>query len=237
MPLLWPILATLPWLLGLLAIVWRARGGPSLADASVLLPAHPPLISLILPARNEARCIERCVHSILASDYPALELIVVDDRSDDDTAARVLSIAATDPRLTLVRGEPLPAGWFGKQWACAQGARLARGDYLCFTDADTVHAPDLLPRVVNVTRRRQLDFVTVAGRQELDTFWERVVQPLVFTMLLARYGGAGRVNRSRRVEDKIANGQFLFMPRPAYDEAGGHAAVRTKVAEMWRWPS
>ena len=227
----WPALAALPWLLGALTIVWRARGGPSLADQSAQPPASPPLISVVLPARNEARCIERCVRSILASDYPALELIVVDDRSEDDTATRLAAIAAGDARLTLVRGEPLPDGWFGKQWACTQGARVARGGYLCFTDADTVHAPDLLGRAVNAMRERRLDFLTVGGRQELVTFWERVVQPLVFTMLLARYGGAARVNRSGRVEDKIANGQFLLMSRSAYDAIGGHAAVRTKVAE------
>jgi len=228
---LWPWLAAVPWFAGPLLTLWRARGAPSLAGQSSQPPPDAPLVTVIVPARNEARNIERCVRSVLATSWPALEIIVVDDRSTDRTADIATHIAAGDSRLRLLLGEPLPSGWFGKQWACAQGAAAAQGAYLCFTDADTTHAPDLLPRSLDAMRARQLDFLTVAGRQLLGTFWERVVQPIVFTILLGRYGGARQVNRSRRVEDKIANGQFLIVSRQAYAASGGHAAVREKVAE------
>jgi chlorobactene glucosyltransferase len=102
---------------------------------------------------------------------------------------------------------------------------------LQFTDADTVHAPDLIPRSVNAMMRTRADLFTVAGRQELGGFWERVIQPQVFTMLSMRYGGTESVNSSPRVIDKIANGQCIFVRRDAYSAMGGHSIVRTLVAE------
>lgn len=226
-----PLVAALPWAAVPILAAWRARGAPMLRDESTEPPDPAPLVSVIVPARNESRNIARCVRSILASTYPALEVIVVDDRSTDDTAAIARAIASDDPRLRLETTPPLPDGWFGKQWACATGAAVAHGSILCFTDADTEHAPELLVRAVNAMRARTTDLVTVAGRQEMRTFWERAAQPQVFAMLLLRYGGARVVNRSRRVVDKIANGQFLLVGRDAYDHVGGHEAVRGKVAE------
>jgi chlorobactene glucosyltransferase len=225
---LW-ILASAPWLAGPLLVLWRARGSPSLDDDSPGIPPAPPLVSVIVPARNEAHNIERCVRSILRSDWPLLEVIVVDDRSEDETGDIARAIAGSDARLRVVSGALVPDGWFGKQWACAQGARDARGATLIFTDADTVHAPDLVPRTMHAMRA--LDFFTVAGFQELGSFWERVVQPQIFYMIAARFGGAGEVNRARRARDKIANGQYLCFTRAAYERVGGHESVRTKSAE------
>ena len=186
---------------------------------------------MIVPARNEAHNIDTCVRSILASRWPSLEVIVIDDRSEDDTGAIVRAIAAADARLRVVEGTPVPEGWFGKQWACAQGARIARGSTLVFTDADTTHAPTLVPRSMQAMRARALDFLTVAGFQELGSFWERVVMPQVFYMIATRYGGAGAVNRARRTRDKIANGQYMCFTRACYDAIGGHESVRGKAAE------
>src|SRR5947207_3675735 len=103
-----------------------------------------PLVSVIIPARNEARNIERCVRSVLGTRYSPIEVIVVDDRSTDGTAEIVEP--ATGNRLRLVRGAELPAGGFGKQWAIVQGYRVARGGLLLFADADTSHEPERLPR-------------------------------------------------------------------------------------------
>jgi chlorobactene glucosyltransferase len=225
------IVASLPWLLGPLLMIWRARGSPSLANESSDPPPAPALVSVIVPARNEAHNIERCVRSILGTKWPALEVIVVDDRSDDGTGAIVREIAAGDARLRVVDGVPVPEGWFGKQWACAQGMRLASGTTLIFTDADTAHAPDLIPRTMHAMRARSLDFFTVAGFQELATFWERAAMPQIIYMLATRFGGAGEANRSRKPRDKIANGQYLCFARTAYEAIGGHEAVRAKAAE------
>ena len=230
MNLTW-ILACAPWVLGPVLLLWRGRASPWLTHEPSDVPPDAPLVSVIVPARNEAHNIDRCVRSILGSNWPNLEVIVVDDRSEDGTGAIVSAIAGEDARVRVIAGVPVPEGWFGKQWACAQGAATARGATLIFTDADTVHAPTLIPRTMHAMRARALDFFTVAGFQELGSFWERVVMPQVFYMIATRYGGAGEVNRAKRARDKIANGQYLCFPRASYDTLGGHESVRGKAAE------
>ena len=197
-------------------------------------PDDAPLVSIVIPARDERRNIERCVRAVLASDWPRLEVIVVDDHSADDTAALAEAIARGDGRLRVLRNPDLPEGWFGKQWACSNGAAAARGTIIGFLDADTAIAPDLVTRTVNALRARGADLLSVAGRQELGSFWERIVQPHIFTVLLARFGGTETVSDARRPVDKIANGQCLFVRRDAYEAVGGHAAVRHTVAEDLR---
>ena len=186
---------------------------------------------MIIPARNEARNIERCVRSVLSTTYPNLEVIVVDDHSSDGTGDIARRIAASDARLAVIPAPDLPPGWFGKQWACASGARLASGSLLCFTDADTTHAPDLLPRAVNEMRARHVDLLTVAGAQEMRGFWERIIQPQLFALLSVRYGGTEHVSRAKRPTDAIANGQFILVRRGRYVAMGGHELVRDLVAE------
>jgi chlorobactene glucosyltransferase len=227
----WPYILALPWLAGPLLAVWRMHGSPSLDHEASDPPDDPPLVSIIVPARNEAANITTCLEAILASRYPRFEVIVVDDRSEDDTGAIVAAIAARDARVRVLQSAPLAQGWFGKQWACVQGVHEASGSLYCFTDADTAHGPELLTRAVNAMHARSLDFLSVAGRQEMETFWERVVQPEVFAILALRYGGPGAVNRSPRAADKIANGQFMMITPATYYAVDGHAAVRRKVAE------
>ncbi len=226
-----PVLWSLPWVVAPVAALLSWRGSRSLDDVSPQTSSDAPLVSIVVPARNERRNIERCVRSILAGAYSRFELIVVDDHSDDGTGDLARTIASNDPRCAVIEAPNLPAGWFGKQWACAAGAARAHGDVLVFTDADTWHAPDLIPRVVNAMRERDADLLSVAGHQETHSFWERVVQPQVFALLLFRYGGTERVSNAKRETDVIANGQFIAMRRDAYDAVGGHALVREKAAE------
>ena len=231
MPRLVPLLLAAPWILGPIVTIVRGRLSRSLDDEPADPPHDPPLVSLVIPARNEARNIAPCVESALASSYPRLEVIVVDDHSTDATAEIVHAIAAGDPRLRVITPSPLPDGWFGKQWACAAGAGMARGEILAFMDADTRQAPDLVTRTVNAMLARGADLLSVAGTQELGSFWERMIQPQIFSIMLQRYGGTELVNRSRRVTEKIANGQCLWVRRSAYDAMGGHGAVKHEVAE------
>jgi chlorobactene glucosyltransferase len=193
-----------------------------------------PLISVIIPARNEAANIETCVRSILGTTYERIEVIVVDDRSSDGTAAIIDEVARSPEaqgRLRLVRGAELPAGWFGKPWALVQGYRVASGAILLFTDADTRHAPDLIARCVTALGREDVDLVSVIPRQEMVTFWERLVQPHVFLALASRVGGLERINKTRVEWDGIANGQFIFTTQAAYEAVGTHEAVKDRVAE------
>ena len=220
-----------PWIVGPLLVLWRVRDSRSLDEEPDAPPDEAPLVSVVIPARNEARNIGRCVRSVLDSTYPALEVVVVDDHSEDGTRDAALEAAAGDSRLRIVANPDLPDGWFGKPWACATGARAARGELLCFADADTTHAPDLLTRSVRHLAGREADMLSVIGHQEFGSFWERVVQPHVFYMLAMRYGGTEAVNRARRAVEKIANGQFILVRRAAYEALGGHGAVRGEIAE------
>jgi chlorobactene glucosyltransferase len=221
------LLPALPWLVPFASLPRLASNRPNLSDVP---PAAGPLVSVIVPARNESAGIETVVRSVLASTYRPLELLVVDDRSTDDTAAIVQRLAAEDPRLQLVRGEPLPEAWYGKPWACLQGYRAARGDFLLFTDADTRHEPELLARAMGALRSERADLVTVAPRQRCVTFWERLVMPQIWLLLGVRYHPS-RVNRARRERDVIANGQFILFPRESYQAVGTHEVVRHEVAE------
>jgi chlorobactene glucosyltransferase len=225
------ILAALPWIVPPIVTFVRLRRSRSLDEEATAAPQNPPLVSVIVPARNEAPNIERCVRSILSTTYPRLELLVIDDSSTDGTAELARKAADRDRRARIVTNSALPEGWFGKQWACTTGAKIANGDILQFTDADTVHSPDLVTQSVNAIERTHADLFSVAGRQELGGFWERVIQPQIFSILSMRYGGTESVNNSPRVSDKIANGQCIFVRRAAYDAVGGHASVRTSVAE------
>ena len=222
-----PALPGLLWALPFAGIPAIARREPDVAKAA---PARGIPTSVIIPARNEAATIKTVVTSILASTYDSFELIVVDDGSTDDTADRVAAIAATDPRLRLVRGQELPAGWLGKPWACCQGAREAAGSLLLFTDADTRHSPDLLGHAIGAMQHDEVDLLTLTSQQQCVTFWERIVMPQIWMILALRYSPA-RVNRATRPDQLVANGQFILVRRESYESLGGHAAVRGEVVE------
>lgn len=226
-----PFLFALPWLAMFLFVVFVARFPrelPEREDGDTEWPS----VSVIVPARNEALNIEACLRSIAASNYPDFEVIVVDDRSEDDTAARARSVAAGLPaRVTVLDGEALPDGWLGKPWACNQGARVASGDVLLFTDADTTHAPELLARAVRGAQEDEADLFTVVGRQLMESFWERLVQPQIFMTMLFRFPNFERTARNDRWRDAIANGQFMLFRRSAYEAIGGHECVHDEVVE------
>ena len=224
------LLIASPWIVGPAITIWRVRRSHDLAETQPG-SGDAPVVSVVIPARNERRNIERSVRAALDGAWQATEVIVVDDRSTDGTADVARAASGGDARVRIVENPELPQGWFGKPWACANGANAARGEILCFTDADARHGRQLVARAVHAMNTRQLDMLTVAGRQELGSFWERIVQPHVFWMLASRYGGTESVNRSRRVEDKIANGQCIFVRRDAYERIGGHGAVHDQVAE------
>lgn len=201
-------LAALPWVLLPLAVLWQLRGSRTLDEYPAEPPSDAPLVSVVIPARNEGRNIDACLRSVLGSTWPAFEVIVVDDHSADGTGDLARRAAAADPRVLVIENPDLPAGWFGKQWACHNGARAARGAFLLFTDADTRHGPELLARSMNAMRVRGADLFSVGGAQVMETFWERLVQPHIFSMIVARYGSTERLSRTTDPYGKLANGQY-----------------------------
>lgn len=226
-------LSAVPWLAAPIVLAGRLRTTPTLDDIDLATDAAEPVprVSIVLPARNEAAHIAACIRSIRASTWPDLELIVVDDHSTDGTGALARDAAAGDSRVNIVGAPELPAGWFGKQWACQSGAAHATGSLLLFTDADTRHAPDLVERMVRMRERRNAELLSVAGHQAMGTVWERAVQPSVFTLILTRYGGAEAMERATNPRDVMANGQCFMLSRRVYDAIGGHEPVRGFVAE------
>ena len=220
------LLPAVPWLFPFFTLPRLARRTPNLSDAPL---ASGKLVSIIVPARNEAGNVAQLIGSILATRYAPFELIVVDDRSTDETAA-IVNQHLQDDRVRLIRGQELPMGWYGKPWACIQGYRQARGDILLFTDADTRHQPELLARAVGRLDEVDADLVTVSPTQRCVTFWERLIMPQIWFLLSLRYHPRS-VSRARRARDVIANGQFILTSRRAYERAGTHAAVRHEVAE------
>jgi chlorobactene glucosyltransferase len=235
----WPwwagALCAAPYWSAPVAMVLGGRPRPSITEWEPLPEDRSPFVSIIVPARNEAANIARCVASILSTKYPRIEVIVVDDRSTDATGDIARALAAQDPRLRVIAGAELPAGWFGKTWACWQGYQSAIGDLLLFTDADTWHGPMLLPRAVAMMTDRGADFVSLLQRQEMRTFWERMIQPLflaaggVLIGLLA--GGIGGINRNRNPRTAVANGQFILVTRSSYEAVGGHRKIAGSVVE------
>jgi chlorobactene glucosyltransferase len=197
---------------------------------AVPAPKVAPEISIIVPARNEARQIEQCVRSLLAQDYPHFEVIVVDDRSEDDTAAIVARIAGEDSRVRLVDGEPLPSGWVGKPWALHQGAQHARGEWLLFTDADTIHEPGSLSASLGYARSHDLDVLSVLTEQIMVTPAERIFLPSILWTIAFAIGSLRAINDPSR-ENALFNGQYILAARRAYDAIGGHEAVRNEIAE------
>lgn len=193
-------------------------------------PERLPAVSILVPARNEEGNIEACVRSLLAQEYPAYELIVLDDSSEDRTGAILAGLAAENPRLTVLRGKPLPPGWLGKTWACHQLAGRAQGKLLLFTDADTRHDPRALADAVAALEAERADLVTAFPQQETGSLAERLTVPgMMWTFAL--FMPLRLAYRSPRPGLSVTCGQFMLFRRSAYRAIGGHKAVRQEVAE------
>jgi hypothetical protein len=191
------------------------------------------LVSVLVPARDEAARIEACVRALLAQRGVDLELLVLDDNSTDGTAERVRAVAGDDPRVRILDGRPLPPGWLGKPHACAQLAEAARGDVLVFVDADVEVAPWGIAATVALLDGPDapaLDLVCPYPRQRAETVAERLVQPLLQWSWLS-FLPLRLAERSPRPSLCAANGQLLACRASAYGKAGGHEAVRNQVIE------
>jgi chlorobactene glucosyltransferase len=226
------IFSSLAFLIGLSITYWLHSRVSLEIDTPVAPPppaSQAPHISIIIPARNEARNIQRCVESLLDQTYPNFELIVVDDRSMDGTSEILGEIQTRNSRLVIVPGVDLPPNWAGKPHALVQGAVRAQGDWLCFVDADTFAAPELISSAYAAAIRHNADLFTILTDQDLGSFWEKVVLPLVFVGLSFGFP-ADKINDSN-APDAIANGQFILIKQEVYQAIGGHAAVKDRIDE------
>jgi glycosyltransferase involved in cell wall biosynthesis len=182
-------------------------------------------ISVLIPARNEEASIAACVEAVLASGGVELEVIVLDDHSDDATAEIVRELAWKDRRLRLEAAPPLPPGWCGKQHACFALAKLARFPVLSFIDADVRLAPDALERMAAFLRESKAGLVSGFPRQQTGSFLEKLLVPLINWVLLS-YLPIGAMRRSRWAAFGAGCGQWFMTTREAYDRAGGHESIK-----------
>jgi chlorobactene glucosyltransferase len=231
------LLVSFVWLAIVVWLIMRAINQRGLLPAiePVSLPARTaaPRVAVIVPARDEAANIGRCLQSLLAQDYPAecMKVIVVDDHSADQTASIVRGIAAGDDRVALLATPPLPPRWTGKSHACWIGARAVAEDcdWLCFIDADVWGEAALLSSAVATASAEKLDLLSLAPRQQLQSFAERLILPC--GLVLLSFVQDLRQVQGRGAADVTATGQFMLIRRAAYDAAGGHAAVSSAICE------
>lgn len=196
-------------------------------------PNHPPAVSVLIPARNEAQGIGATVARLLAQSYPALCVTVLDDNSDDATPQAARSAAGQASNFRLLCGRPLPAGWLGKNWACqqlAQHAFATEADILIFSDADVQWEPDAIAAVVAEFERSKADLLTVWPTQTTVTWGERLTVPLMALAVLG-YLPLRLAHDFYHPLAAAANGQCMVFDRRAYERIGGHAAVRGAVVE------
>jgi chlorobactene glucosyltransferase len=189
-----------------------------------------PLVSVLVPARDEAARIGACLEGLARQRYERLEVIVLDDCSEDRTGEIARSFEGRVPGLRVLDGEPLPPGWVGKPHACARLAREARGAWLLFTDADVVHAPESVARAMAIARATGADLLTALPRQQTATFAERLVIPLLY-FLVAGFLPMFALPFARWWRLAAASGQYMLFRREAYEAIGGHEAVRDRIVE------
>jgi len=195
-------------------------------------PVKGPLVSIIVPARNEEDNIRRCVESLLEQDYDNYEVIVVDDGSTDETPAILDELARSHPhrdRLYVLRlRDDLPEGWAGKPHAIQKGTQEARGKWLLFTDADTYHAPNALRSSLAQAIEEKADLFTIGSTQELPAFWDKVLMPMVYLGISMLY--PPKLVNNPRSKVAIANGQYILIRREVYDALGGYARQELRDA-------
>jgi glycosyltransferase involved in cell wall biosynthesis len=182
-------------------------------------------VSVIVPARNEETCLGACLESLVAQTGVNFEIIVVDDASTD----RTHEIAQSFPSVRVIDGNPPPAGWTGKNNAMAAGAKGARGEWLLFTDADTVHKLGSLARAVVEATQHGAAMLSYSPEQEVRGFWEKAVMPVIFAELAATYRPA--LVSDPRSPAAAANGQYILIAQEAYEAIGGHTTVRGSLLE------
>jgi chlorobactene glucosyltransferase len=208
-------------------IFFKNIAGYSLPESFI---KRPPLVSIMVPARNEAENIKMCVKSLLKQDYANIEILILDDNSTDDTSLIVKRIAEKDSRVKLITGKPLKDGWIGKSYACHQLAKHARGRYFLFTDADTLHFKNAVSSTIGCLIKNKLDALSAIPKQIMVGIHERLVVTWVHFGILSLLPLI-LIKKSKYPLFCTANGQCMLFKREVYRKIGGHKSIKTKILE------
>lgn len=198
--------------------------------ATRLVPASPkshPFISILIPARNEEKNIRKCINSVLAQKYPAFEILVYDDLSQDGTAAIVKSYGSN---VKLLTGKKLPFGWTGKNWACHNLARQAQGELLLFIDADVTLKPNALPSALAIAQQKKVSMLSCFPCQQMNSWGEWLIIPLIDWLSLS-FIPLDLIYRTTTPALSLAIGQFILIEKKAYLKIGGHEAIKNKKSD------
>lgn len=216
-----PMSAVMAWNLLRAPRLERARG-----------PSRRRPVSVLVPARDEERNLGDLLTLLLSETWEDMEILVLDDGSRDGTAAIAAAAAAAHgPRVRMLQGAPLPPGWLGKSWACAQLAEAARGEVLIFCDADARPAPGAVAATLGLLEELGADALACLPRQELGSWGEKALVPLVLHLPVLGMLPLPLVHRRPEASLSLGVGQWFAFSREAYARCGGHAAVRDALAE------
>jgi glycosyltransferase involved in cell wall biosynthesis len=188
------------------------------------------LVSVMIPARNESDNINAAVKSVMQQSYPNIELLVLDDHSDDDTWLKLISLQWMYPKLKIAQSKALPEGWLGKNHACHQLSTFAQGEYLVFMDADVRPEPGAIHGTIGRMQEEKLDFLSAFPEQTLSGKMEKQVVPFM-DFFLYTFLPFILIKNTHNPAFAAANGQWMVFKKSAYQRIGGHEAVRKKVIE------
>ncbi|HUN23496.1 MAG TPA: glycosyltransferase [Anaerolineales bacterium] len=201
-------------------------------EKSTTLPIHAlPKISLLIPFRNEAAIIAETIANLQNLEYANLEILLLDDQSDDESLALAMSASQPDRQIRILQGETLPAGWLGKNWACWQLASQASGDYLLFSDADVRWQCQAIGQILALSQGTRADLLSIYPTQICKSWAERLTVPLIGQALSAYLPVVIGAHHLPFASMSAAIGQCMFFRRQAYFQVGGHAAVKKQVIE------
>jgi len=217
------------WIFYFIITMGNYRKIPNLSSTSEkILDKSTPLVSAIIPTRNEAYRVEKCIRSLKAQTYPNLEIIIVDD-SSDNTVNIINSIIGNDRRFKIIKQKKLPSGWIGKPFALQQGSTLVKGAWLVFIDADTSHNPELIKKTVEYAIKNDIDMLSLVPRHLCQSFWEKVIQPIPLGLIPA-ISPLAKVNKQDR-KVAIAFGPFILIKHSVFDSVGGYRSIKGQIAD------
>jgi len=222
------LLVLLVWIERRLYLRKTGRESPEIKAAAGPLD-DPPLVSIIIAAKDEEDNIEGCIKSVLKQDYPNFEIIVVDDRSQDRTPEILRRLCETEPRFSVIRIDELPPGWTGKNHALHQGTRAARGEWFLFLDADSRISRSNLASALNYASSHKVDMLSLIPLLRNDTFWEKVLMPYLSGTLFF-YLSPAKVNAPND-KSALSIGQYVLFRRSAYESIGGHESIKGVLLE------
>ena len=217
------------WIYFLIYTIKSLKGVPKLLFLKSYENIVFPKVSVILPARNEEKYIEKCLDSLLKQDYSNYEIVVINDSSSDRTGEIIQKYSTKNSKIIFINAEAKPEGWTGKNWACYQGYIKSTGQLFLFTDADTIHSSSTISLAVNNLLAKELDALTAIPKILANDFWTKITLPILWTLSISRYSAL-------KANDPKTNvgyffGSFFIITKKTYEAVGTHKAVKEEIVE------